>query len=73
MLHRLCDVQLSHRASRVQIVSLKGQKYCCYSPSETYGKKGADSNFQLFAELTVPPARSLEPFEHLFMLYKGPK
>ena len=28
---------------------------CCCSPSETYGRKWGDSNFQILAELTVPP------------------
>ena len=27
--------------------------YCCF-PSETYGRKGGDSNFQFFVELPVP-------------------
>ena len=28
---------------------------CCCSPSETYGRKAGDSNFQLLVELPVPP------------------
>ena len=28
---------------------------CCCSPSETYGRKWGDSNFQILAELPVPP------------------
>ena len=28
---------------------------CCCSPSETYGKKWSDSNFQILTELQVPP------------------
>ena len=28
---------------------------CCCSPSETYGRKWGDSNFQILTELSVPP------------------
>ena len=28
---------------------------CCCSPSETYGRKWGDSNFQILTELPVPP------------------
>ena len=28
---------------------------CSCSPSETYGRKWGDSNFQIFTELPVPP------------------
>ena len=28
---------------------------CCCSPSQTYGRKWGDSNFQILTELPVPP------------------
>ena len=28
---------------------------CCCSPSETYGRKWGDSNFQILTELPAPP------------------
>ena len=28
---------------------------CCHLPFETYGRKGGDSNIQLFVELRLPP------------------
>ena len=30
-------------------------RYCCCSPSETYGWKRGDSNFKILTELPVPP------------------
>ena len=37
------------------IDSIKELLCCCCSPSETYGRKWGDSNFQILTELPVPP------------------
>ena len=49
------------RGTTIQLVGLDERVVAttnpcaCCSPSETYGRKGGDSNFQFFADLPVPP------------------
>ena len=53
--HKLGSLEVNEKHYELLLFFVVVVFCCCCSPSETYGRKWDDSNFQILAELTVPP------------------